>query len=635
VPVPLVLPAPEPVLPVPPVVSPPEEPDDPEEPDEEPDDPEVPDEPDEPPYVSVLLPDEPVPPVELPPIEPDEPDEPVELDPEVSVLEEPVPPEVDDPEVSEPEEPLPPDVDEPVPPVDEPPMEPLDPVEPDPDVSLLVSVLLRLRWAFFFFFVCVCVELVSELPDPDFIVSELPESVVVEPEPTEPVLPESVVLPVPVLPAPVLPVPELPELPPKSLLPLLLDPVLPELEPEPIDPELPVPLDPVPLVSLLVPDEPVPVFVSLLLPDEPVPPDDVSLDEPVPPVEEPVLEEPVPPVLEEPVPLVPEDPPRSVLLCPEPVDPGVEVLLPDELPLEPVLPDAPLLWAYAPPVISIAPAMIAASLFTMSCSPRLGPSPGQGCAASRARHRPPPGRSPPAASGVSPRHGLACVDESCARPGESQERAERRRREGAGTPSPADRRVRAPPSKLRLPRPSPGDASRRAGLRALAARVSSRSVNGIDPADLLGRLGGVEVQVHDDGVRVAPHQQAPERLGRARVHLLVRDVGRHVDEVARSGLGRELEPVAPAHPRAPADDVDHALERAVVVRAGPCARVDGDGPGPQLLRADPGPRHRRGAGHPRRLRGVRIERVPGDHPDAVVAPPRLVAAAHRRPPRSL
>jgi hypothetical protein len=66
----------------------------------------------------------------------------------------------------------------------------------------------------------------------------------------------------------------------------------------------------------------------------------------------------------------------------------------------------------------------------------------------------------------------------------------------------------------------------------------------------------------------------------------VRHVRRHVDEVARAGLGGELERFAPAHPRPALDDVDHALELAVVMRAGLRVGVDVDRAGPELLRAD-------------------------------------------------
>src|SRR5207249_8184559 len=66
-------------------------------------------------------------------------------------------------------------------------------------------------------------------------------------------------------------------------------------------------------------------------------------------------------------------------------------------------------------------------------------------------------------------------------------------------------------------------------------------------------------------------------------------------EVARTRFGDELEPVAPAHARASADHVDHALDRAVMVCAGLRPGMDDNRPGPELLRAGARVRDRRGA----------------------------------------
>ncbi len=104
------------------------------------------------------------------------------------------------------------------------------------------------------------------------------------------------------------------------------------------------------------------------------------------------------------------------------------------------------------------------------------------------------------------------------------------------------------------------------------------------------------------------------------VDLLVRHVGRHIDEVAGAGLGDELQLVAPAHAGAALHDVDHALEVAVVMGAGLGVGVDGDRAGPQLLGADAGEIDGRGAVHARRLGGVGVERSGGDDPHAVVFP---------------
>src|SRR3990172_1552160 len=67
----------------------------------------------------------------------------------------------------------------------------------------------------------------------------------------------------------------------------------------------------------------------------------------------------------------------------------------------------------------------------------------------------------------------------------------------------------------------------------------------------------------------------------AGVNLLVHQVRRQEDEVARLRLDDSLQAVAVAEAGAAADHVDHALERAVVVRAGAHAFVDGHVPDPE------------------------------------------------------
>src|SRR4029079_11308356 len=108
--------------------------------------------------------------------------------------------------------------------------------------------------------------------------------------------------------------------------------------------------------------------------------------------------------------------------------------------------------------------------------------------------------------------------------------------------------------------------------------------------------------------------------GVACVDLLVRNVRRHVDEIAGAGLGGELEPVAPSHPRAAADDVDDALDRSVMMRAGLRLRMDDHRAGPQLLGAHARVVDGRRPAHPRRLRGIAVELVGPHDAHAVVTP---------------
>ncbi|KAK5561408.1 hypothetical protein LTR46_000213 [Exophiala xenobiotica] len=127
-------------------------------------------------------------------------------------------------------------------------------------------------------------------------------------------------------------------------------------------------------------------------------------------------------------------------------------------------------------------------------------------------------------------------------------------------------------------------------------------------------------QIHRNRLAVTPHEHTLQLLVLQGVDLLVRHVGRHVDEVARPGFGGELEGCAPSHARPAFDDVDDALEVAVVVGAGFGVGVDLDGARPESLCADAGHVHGRGAAHAGCLRGVGVQVVGRDDADAAGAP---------------
>ncbi len=149
----------------------------------------------------------------------------------------------------------------------------------------------------------------------------------------------------------------------------------------------------------------------------------------------------------------------------------------------------------------------------------------------------------------------------------------------------------------------------------------------VDPANVLGLGGDRNIEIDDDRLLPAPDQDALERLLLGGVDLLVRNVRRDEDEVAWTGLGDELEPVAPAHPGPSPHHVDHALELAVMMRPGPRVGIDSYRPGPQLLGAGRRRGDRGGAIHPRRLRRVRIELARGHDADAVKLPARFLSHA--------
>ena len=113
-------------------------------------------------------------------------------------------------------------------------------------------------------------------------------------------------------------------------------------------------------------------------------------------------------------------------------------------------------------------------------------------------------------------------------------------------------------------------------------------VDRVHPVDGLGLLHRLDVQVDHDGFVVAAHQNAFQRFVGAGIDLLVRHVRRHEDEVTGFGLGDVFQPLAPAHPGLAAHHINHAFQRAMVMRAGFRVGVDVDRASPDFLRADPG-----------------------------------------------
>src|SRR5450755_2946907 len=115
-------------------------------------------------------------------------------------------------------------------------------------------------------------------------------------------------------------------------------------------------------------------------------------------------------------------------------------------------------------------------------------------------------------------------------------------------------------------------------------------------------LGTLDIQIHHKRILPASHDHSLTRHIWAGVDFLMRDVGWNVNEISRTGLITELQPVAPAHSRMTADDVNHRLQFAMVVGAGFGVRLNHNGTGPQLTgpgtrMSDGGcPRHSRGLG---------------------------------------
>ena len=142
----------------------------------------------------------------------------------------------------------------------------------------------------------------------------------------------------------------------------------------------------------------------------------------------------------------------------------------------------------------------------------------------------------------------------------------------------------------------------------------------VHPRYLLGRLDRWDIKVHDNWFLSATHKNTFERLIPVCVDLLMGNVGRDINEVARTGFSSKLQSFAPTHSSPAFHNVDHAFELAVMMRSRLCVCVDGDGSRPQFAGACPSVSDRRGTIHSLRLRCVRIEFARTNYANAFVFP---------------
>src|SRR5438445_11678648 len=99
-----------------------------------------------------------------------------------------------------------------------------------------------------------------------------------------------------------------------------------------------------------------------------------------------------------------------------------------------------------------------------------------------------------------------------------------------------------------------------------------------------------------------------------RIDLLMRNEGRHIDEVPGPGVRLIFQAVTPTHPDMTTDHIDDGLLLAVMVGSGRARRGDACYPGPYPLRADGVPRSAAHSVHPDGLGrfGVKLSRVTAD-----------------------
>ena len=139
----------------------------------------------------------------------------------------------------------------------------------------------------------------------------------------------------------------------------------------------------------------------------------------------------------------------------------------------------------------------------------------------------------------------------------------------------------------------------------------------------LAGLGTDDVEVHYDRLLAAADHYGLNRFIGTRVHFLMGNVRRNVDEIAGSGFFDVFEALAPTEAGTAMNDVENRFELAVMVGGGAGGGFHSHGAGPQLAGARAGVGNGRGPSHPRRLGRVRVQLTRADDADPVLFPIRL------------
>src|SRR4029077_6841274 len=142
----------------------------------------------------------------------------------------------------------------------------------------------------------------------------------------------------------------------------------------------------------------------------------------------------------------------------------------------------------------------------------------------------------------------------------------------------------------------------------------------VDPAHEFRNLYRRDVEIDNEALLPASCQHAVKPSIRARVDLLMRHVGRDIDEIPCRGLGDEFQAVAPAHAGKAADYIDHTFQIPVVMRSRLSGGLDSDGAGPQFRRTGSLGGHGRAPVHAERLSGGIVQLVGANDSHATRAP---------------
>lgn len=136
----------------------------------------------------------------------------------------------------------------------------------------------------------------------------------------------------------------------------------------------------------------------------------------------------------------------------------------------------------------------------------------------------------------------------------------------------------------------------------------------------IARFGAFDIEIYHDRILATPDHDGFTNLVRGSVQFLMRNVGRHINEISGPSLSTELQMIAPAHACPATDDVEDSFELAMVMRTGSGIWLDDHGASPEFRRASPRMRDCGRTTHARCLRGVGIEIIRRNDFDAVLLP---------------
>jgi hypothetical protein len=135
-----------------------------------------------------------------------------------------------------------------------------------------------------------------------------------------------------------------------------------------------------------------------------------------------------------------------------------------------------------------------------------------------------------------------------------------------------------------------------------------------------GRLRAFDIQIYNHWLLAAPDDYGFHRLIYRRIHFLMRNPRRHVDEIPRAGFLDVFQAVAPTEAGTAADDVEDRLHLSMMMGAGACRGLYHYCSRPQFARSGAGVSDGRCPGHAGSLGSVRVQLARADDADAVVFP---------------